>query len=380
MVTTNRLLLIWFLMTATLINVSCKKNDDVLPGKEKVKKMVLIYMEANNDLRYEALTSINRMEKGAKDIDGILLVYIKTSSIRSYLLKIKYDPDENRITSDTVKTYQSSATSDPEFLKDVVSNAQKEYPAETYGLVLWSHATSWAPPENAMIKTKSFGRDNGQEMDIIDLKNALPNNLEFLIFDACSMGGIEVLYEFKDKANYIIASPAETIAESFPYQYITPFLFKGSDQLKDVAQAYYDYYNSYTDDRQSATVSLIKTSELPQLASEMKSLMTKTKIYGDQFIATNIQRLDFTSGFPVANYDYGDFLDHNWPQQELRSIYSQLKKVILYHVATPNFLGKPIKAFSGITCYIPYYNDINLTYYKKLQWYTASGFNIPFEK
>lgn len=379
MITLNRLLLISLLITATLLNVSCKKNE-VIPEHIKVKKMVLVYMEANNDLRYEALTSINRMEKAAKDIDGTLLVYIKTSSTRSYLLKIKYDQDENRIMSDTVKTYNHGVTADPEFLKDVVNDSQREYPAETYGLILWSHATAWAPPASLVVKTKSFGRDNGLETDIIDLKNALPNNFEFIIFDACSMGGVEVLYEFKDKARYIIASPAETIAESFPYQLITPFLFKGPDQLKDVAQAYYHYYNSYTDERQSATVSLIQTSELPQLAAEMKSLIRKTKVYGNQFISTNVQRLDFTTGFPVANYDFGDFLTHNWQPEESTGIALQLKKVILYQAATKNFLGKPIKAFSGLTCYIPFYNDTNLMYYKRLQWYSSSGFNILFEK
>ena len=359
---------------------SCKKNIDVTPEKIKVSKMVLVYMEANNDLRYDALNSINQMEKGAANIDGTLLVYIKTSSVRSYLLKIKYDPDENKIVSDTVKTFENSSNSDPEFLKDVIKYAQTEYPAETYGLILWSHATSWAPPTSAIIKTKSFGRDTGKEIDIIDLKNALPNNLEFIIFDACSMGGVEVLYEFKDKAKYIIASPAETIAESFPYQKITPFLFQGSAQLKDVAKAYYDYYHAYTDDRQSATVVLVKASELVQLATEMKAIMLKTKLYGNKFISDNIQRLDFTTNFPVANYDFGDFLNHNFANNDLTSIYAQLDKTILYKAATANFLGTPIKTFSGLTCYIPYQGDVNLTYYKKLQWYSNSGFYIPFDK
>ena len=37
-------------------------------------------------------------------------------------------------------------------------------------------------------------------MDVIELKNALPNNFDFLIFDAYNLPSIEVLYEFKDKA------------------------------------------------------------------------------------------------------------------------------------------------------------------------------------
>ncbi|MCX2481141.1 clostripain-related cysteine peptidase [Pedobacter sp. MC2016-15] len=358
------------------LQFSCKKSEI---KKEKVNSMVLVYMEANNDLRYDALNSINRMEKGAQALDGILLVYIKTSSVRSYLLKIKFDEDENRIVSDTIKVFENNSTSDPEFFKDVINYAQTEFPANNYGLVLWSHATSWAPA-NTGISTKSFGRDTGKEFDIIELKNAVPDNLQFIIFDACSMGGVEVLYEFKDKAKYIIASPTETIAESFPYQSITPMLFKGTEGLSNIARAYYEYYNSYTDDRQSATVVLIKTSELPALAQEMKSLMAMQKVYGDKLISTNVQRLDFTTNFPVATYDFGDFLDHNFSYATLNNIHAQMDKLMLYKASTNKFLGVPINKFSGLTCYIPFQNDVNLNYYKRLQWYRASGFNIPIEQ
>jgi hypothetical protein len=83
----------------------------MVQSREKVNNMVLVYMEANNDLRYEALNSINRMELGAKNLNGTLLVYIKTSSVRSYLLKIKYDEDDNRIVSDTVKVFENNSIS-----------------------------------------------------------------------------------------------------------------------------------------------------------------------------------------------------------------------------------------------------------------------------
>lgn len=367
-----------FFLLMVSVHFSCKKETSIA-AKEKVNKMVLVYMEANNDLRYDALNSINNMEKGAQNIDGVLLVYIKTSSIRSYLLKIKYDVDDNRIVSDTVKTFEASNPSDVQFMKDVISYAQTEYPANSYGLVLWSHATSWAPPNNSGVTTKSFGRDNGKEMDIIDMKNALSDSFEYIIFDACSMGGVEVLYEFKDKAKYIIASPAETISESFPYDKIAPLLFKTSpENLKQIAETYYNHYNAYTDDRQSATVVLINTSEMVLLANQMKNLISKTKKFGDDFSKTGIQRLDFTSNFPVAVYDFGDFLSHNFTTADLPDIQAQLQKTILYQKATAKFLGVPILTFSGLTCYIPNQTDPNLTYYKRLAWYPNSGFNILF--
>jgi hypothetical protein len=367
-----------FIIFLLLIQVSCKKSE-MVQSREKVNNMVLVYMEANNDLRYDALNSINRMELGAKNLNGTLLVYIKTSSVRSYLLKIKYDEDDNRIVSDTVKVFENNSSSDPEFFKDVVRYAQTEYPADSYGLVLWSHATSWSPASTGTINTKSFGRDTGKEFDIIELKNAMPDNLEFILFDACSMGGVEVLYEFKDKAKYIIASPTETIAESFPYQSITPMLFQGTAGLKGVARTYYEYYNAYTDDRQSATVVMVQNSELAGLAQEMKSVMAASKVYGDQLLSSGVQRLDFTTNFPVATYDFGDFLDHNFAAAGLNAIHSQMDKLILYKASTSKFLGVPISKFSGLTCYIPFKGDANLSYYKRLQWYRSSGFSIPFE-
>lgn len=369
-----------FFFVVTAAGFSCKKENNK-PVKEKVNKMVLVYMEANNDLRYDAINSINSMEKGAANLDGVLLVYIKTSSVRSYLLKIRYDLDESRIVSDTVKTFQASSPSDAEFMKDVINYAQTEYPANSYGLVLWSHATSWAPPSSAAITTKSFGRDTGQEMDIIDLKNALSNNFEFILFDACSMGGVEVLYEFKDKAKYIIASPAETLSESFPYQQITPMLFQSASVgLKAIAEAYYEHYNAYNDDRQSATVTLVNTAELLPLANQMKLLLAKTKTYGSEFNRDGIQRLDFTSNFPVASFDFGDFLVHNFDSSNLSDMFVQLNKTILYKQATAKFLGIPIRTFSGLTCYIPYQTDVNLSYYKKLDWYKSSGLSLLFEE
>lgn len=364
------------ILCMSLFHFSCKKSEVPLE-KIRVKKMVLVYMEANNDLRYEALTSINRMEKGAREIDGTLLVYIKTSSVRSYLLKIKFDEDENKIVSDTLKVFEQPA-SDAEFMKDVVKYTQAEHPADSYGLILWSHATSWAPPTT--IKTKSFGRDNGNEIDIIDLKNALPNNFEYIIFDACSMGGVEVLYEFKDKAKYIIASPAETLAESFPYQIITPMLFKSSAELNEISKAYYNYYNSYMGDLQSATVVLIQTSEMTKVATEMKLLMRGKKAYNDKLFSDGVQRLDFTAGFPVANYDFGAFLTRNFAQQDLTGVEQRINQAILFKAATKNFLGVPIRDFSGLTCYIPAENDINLSYYKRLRWYADAGISIIFDK
>ncbi|WP_432713236.1 clostripain-related cysteine peptidase [Pedobacter sp.] len=110
-------------------------------------------------------------------------------------------------------------------------------PANSYWLVLWSHATSWAPPTGR--KTKSFGSDNNQEMDIIDFRNAIPSDFEYIMFAACSTGSVEVVYELQEKARYILFSPSAVPSASFPYEAITPHFFVNTRRSKDNLQRVY---------------------------------------------------------------------------------------------------------------------------------------------
>ncbi|MCL8001083.1 hypothetical protein M8994_23100, partial [Brucella sp. 21LCYQ03] len=59
---------------------------------------------------------------------------------------------------------------------------------------------------------------------------------------------------------------------------------------------------------------------------------------------------------------------------QLVSLKKSLSKVVVYKNNTPNFLGRPILANSGVTCYIPDSNDSYYNYYTGYEWYRASGF------
>lgn len=355
----------------------CKKDKYPLPVASNVKRTVLVFMEANNNLKYDAINSINSMEAGFVGAKQNLLVYIKTEDKVSFVLKIAHDNQLNKIKSDTVLVINSDSPSNPNILKQCIDFAKNNYPTESFGLILWSHATSWAPPAD-QIKLKSFGSDRGTEMDVFELRDALPDNLDFIIFDACSMGSIEVLYEFKGKAKFILSSPSETIAESYPYEKITPYLFGGLDSLKKVAQIYFDHYNAYTGNLRSATISLISTKELTGLTEKTRELISKKK--DSTWIRDGIQRLDFSTGFPVPAFDIGDFFSRNFALSDLSDVNSKLNKTILYKANTPTFFGKLIKTYSGMSCFIPDPSDRNFGYYKRFAWYRDSGISMLYEK
>lgn len=355
---------------------SCKKNKvNRKESTEPVDRMVLIYVAANNNLKFDALKSINKMEQGVNALKGNLLVFIKTNSNSSHLLKIKYD-NSDVIISDTLKTYGNTNSSDPDFLKEVINDSRHFSPAETYGLVMWSHATSWAPPAN--LKTKSFGNDNGEEMDIKGFRDAIPSDFEYIMFDACSMGSLEVVYELRKKAKYILASPSEVLSSSFPYDSITPHLFGDSNHLKIICRQFIEYYSSFSGLEASATVSLIETNNLETLSSYINALLTSTKPKSD-FNINKVQRMDFENQLNIPAYDFISFLEQNFDPKQYAEIEIQLGKVVVYKDHTKNFFNVPINTFSGLSVYVPRKNDPLMNYYKKLSWASASGWNNLFQ-
>ncbi|MCL7986552.1 clostripain-related cysteine peptidase [Sphingobacterium sp. lm-10] len=310
------------------------------------------------------------MEKGMVDENNDLFVYIKASDLVSHILKIRPSKNANSLSSDTIKTIYSYKPSDPVIMKDVIDYIRKTYPSDSFGLILWSHATSWAPPRNKRIM--SFGSDRGKEMDILDLKNALPDNMDYIIFDACSMASLEVLYEFRFKSKYILCSPSEVLSESYPYDKIVPYLFLDLAELKNIARIYYEHYNDLNGSAQSATISLIKMDELEEMCFNLRELLKSEQ--RNFFLRKSVQRFDYSQSFPVPSFDFGDFLTKNFNSSQLVSLKKSLSKVVVYKNNTPNFLGRPILANSGVTCYIPDSNDSYYNYYTGYEWYRASGF------
>lgn len=355
----------WVLFLVVLLN-SCKKGRLNEPGK--TDQMVLIFMAANNDLRSDAINCLNRMEAGFSGKND-LLVYIKTTSETSCILKVKHDNTE-RIISDTLVRYGSDNSSDPRFMSKIIEDARRLSPAASYGLVLWSHASSWAPPLG--VKTKAFGEDRGTDMDLIDLKAALPKDFLYIIFDACSMASIEAIYELRNNSRYILASPTEVLSSSYPYEQITAHLFEGEHGLKAIAEKFMNYYRSMNGDYVSATVSLIDTKELELLAGYTRSLLD-SKRAKDGFNIQNIQRLDFDSKTRVPAYDFEHFLAQNFNFNDYAAIAGQLRKAVLFKDHTAGFLGNPINNFSGLSIYLPRTNDSYQNYYSKLAWYEDGG-------
>lgn len=237
---------------------SCSENETPEP---RTPRTILVYMMANNSLNSFASKNIESMIEGAtgKNLNGgNLIVYYAPSDSNPELLQIK---EENGIVKKFhLKDYEKQNSADPDVMRSVISEVVSQYPADSYGLVLWSHGTAWLPSDYQN-KLKAFGQDGNNWMEIDDLAKGLPDDVfNFILFDACYMASIECAYELRDKAEYILASPTETLADGWPYKEMMPQLFATDLQLEKVGETFYNYY--LNDSYPYATVSLTKTSEL----------------------------------------------------------------------------------------------------------------------
>ncbi len=335
-------------------------------------------MAADNNLTTFALRNILQMQQGwDASFDGNLIVYVDRGEnaipANPVLLNIKSSAlsDTTKIISPVVKTYPKVNSCSPDHLRQVIWDAIQLYPAHSYGLVLWSHGTSWFP-EGMM--TRSFGRDNGAEMSIAALRDALPIKLDFLIFDACFMGSIEVSYELRNKTDYIMASAAEIISYGFPYKEILPYLFSEHCDLQRVGDEFVDFYNDQSGSLATATISIVDTSKLGPLC--------------------DITRQIFPSAKPVEQLDLSEFQQFEVDPQDRMFDMSQvllsintnanieaqylggMKEAVIYKNSTANIWEQPLNNFSGLTMFMPTVSNADLmNYYETLSWYKDSGYN-----
>lgn len=350
-----------YTLVLLLLFSGCVKEHESTPTRT-----IIAYLAADNDLWEDALRSIEEMKTGYRETGTKLIVFADIYGESPRLLEIGSN------TSTTVKVYPECNSADAAQMREVLEEVTALYPADGYGLILWSHGTSWLP---AGAKLRSFGHDNGKQMNVEELAAALPVKFDYILFDACLMGSVEVAYELREKAGFMIASSMPTLYTGFPYEDVLPELLSPSPDLKKVAKGYFDYYEQVmTGMYQSATIAVIDMRELDKLAAATRNLLESRHFNVQSLDRAAIQRLDAYGEQYL--FDFLDFIDKAFPETGKTGFIRQLNKTVLYKAHTAQFMSRyDIRTFCGLSCYIPFAgrNDLN-DYYKKTDWGKAIGF------
>ncbi len=384
-----RTIIRYTLLLVFLALAGCTKNES--PHSPRV---VLVYMAGDNSLGSYVRDNLDAMMRGMSSAPtgSRTLAYVDIPGGLPRLVEVTAAGIQTLYTWPAEHNSASAAT-----MREVIGRARSVAPADRYGLVLWSHGLAWMPSwaTNYLTRSKArageqwpetkwFGQDTGESpagyLDMEQLTEAIPSGIfDWILFDACFMASAETLYALRDKAGKIICSPAEVIADGFPYEKIMTELLRPMPDLRAVCESYYSHYARYPiSSYRSATVSLVETSELGAFAAATSSVLSAALAADPEALSC----MDLTRVQPLDRYRRHFLLDMEsvMVQLEKRGLVpailidawrAQLARTVAYEAHTPSMLGLTLNECCGLSMYVPVhsYADLN-EYYKTLGWYS----------
>lgn len=364
---------ILFILLFAIGVTSCSDEKKGGPAK----RTVLVYVVASN-LGGSIQGNINDMITVAnkKNLNGgNLIVFYSKNSKEAELYQIK-EGKGGVVTKHFIRDYVDQSAISKEVMRSVIDEVFTEFPAESYGLIFSSHGTSWMPTDYKDLR--SFGEEENNRMEIYDLADALRGlSLDFITFDACSMAGIECLYELKDITTHIVASPSEILTNGYPYSAILPYFFTDVPQLDKVAEGFYNYYKNHSNPY--ANISVVKTSELNALAGITREIIASAGIDAMHNLPlSGIQILSRFSAARTSLYDFEDLMSRLATDEQLVRLKACLDKAVTSKYFTERVVIQggslyPVSKFSGLSIYplqinLPQHNEWYMT---NLAWAKA---------
>ncbi len=409
-----------FILTVLALS-SCKLTCDcgnvVFP--ESYDKVMILYSAGANSLSSDLTEDINDLCSGYIPgvCSGDALVIISHHNVykgvSEPVIENVYTDLKGMLVRDTIKVLeQGSMLTDKEVMRSALTTVDQVFKASRYGMVFSSHATGWLPtgfydnpnlwksgsgsylprPDGAVPykepiladgepRVKSIGQTVSgalaYEMELVDFAEALPFHFDYILFDACLMGGIETAYELRDHCDMIGFSQAEILAEGLDYKTMGERLLKGKDpDVIGVCQDYFDYYNAQSGSMRSATISLIDCKKLEPLAGICKKLFNDYRADISTLSRYRVQR--YYRSNRKWFFDLQDMLEKcSITADESKSLQDALDGCVVYKAATPSFMleysGFEIDVHCGLSMYLPSEGNMRLdNAYRKLEWNKAT--------
>ncbi|MBQ7180709.1 MAG: hypothetical protein IJR87_05385 [Bacteroidaceae bacterium] len=402
----NKIILYSLMLVAALTAASCRHHgEEPSPQpKEKAERTVIVYMAAENSLSKFSRSDSLEMVQGLAHVgEKQNLILYKDDDRLPVIYRMSQHDGVVRWRSYAKEHTSTDSTTMLATFREIID----EYPAHHYGLVLWSHASGWVPfMENANVmsdeektstRRRTFGVDNNQnssssnagtEMEITALRWVLEQlpHLDYILFDCCFMQNVEVAYELRKVADYLIGSPAEIPGNGAPYAHIMDAMMKGD--AMEIAEQYYQFYRTTN----GVALSVIDCLELDALASQTASCLQAIYSGGQEPSLDGVHNyVPFEKGYkwrPNA-YDMKSFMHCNLQDELYQPWLAQFNRTVPFQKATSYwdsiFYGShnhldDIANYSGLSMFLPEAVYERLTYnwnlyFMNTSWYRAAGWD-----
>lgn len=195
----------------------------VADGEEIAEWTIMIYVAGDNNLEAEAFVNLDQLEavSPSDDVNVIMLVDTMTMLEGTHWYFVNDGDDHVDLEAgvnhcDCEKIAGGCPgelnTGDGTTLEYLVRNAVAFAPAEDYMLLFWNHGASWY----GVCWDDSSPLEDGEAdcLQMVEISDALGSvadvlpdgKLQIVGFDACLMAGIEVAYQMRSHAEYMVGA------------------------------------------------------------------------------------------------------------------------------------------------------------------------------
>jgi len=268
-------------------------------------------------------------------------------------------------------------------LRDFITYGVTNYDAKKYGLIMWDHGSG---------PIFGFGADENYQYDSLTVREMdtafqgayqqTNTKLDFVGFDACLMGTLEIGEMLSSYANFLVASEELEPGHGWDYTVILDAIGKGKTGRvlgKAIADGFLEH-SKINRTAKTITLSVVDLSTIDETVVALENLLNKLKpdLANPQLAPTIVKARLISESYgegssAVDNSDLVDIVDFatNLPAKyktEAQALIDAVNNSVLYNI---NSVYKPNA--SGIAIYMPA-NALGLFNYA-ISVYQSMGFS-----
>ena len=391
-------------------------GSDYADATVKVTQNGLPKSTANHTLMFYFFgTSLNRyfsdniadaklaIETGILGDNNRVIYFRHRSKSEGYIAEICFDSNTKKCSESIIEDniYIDGNPVTPAFISKIINKMATAAPAERYGIVMAGHGQAWitrealnggtgisqlglteplfTPAYGAEI-TRAFGESNVQvnPAEIAEGINLSDVDIDYILFDACFMSNIETIYELRNSANYIIASPCEIMGRGFPYERTLPHLFLEGGTVTDydgAAESYYLYYrDEYNSPNKCGSVAVYDCSEVEALRDATAAVVATAR---EEYSTTSLQTYEGKN--PHYFFDFGEWVNVvATDSAALQNFNTQLDNTVIAKYTLSSFYSAyggygtfpiNVNVYSGVTTSAP--SEKLRSLWMETEWYKS---------
>ena len=247
------------------------KVNNITAESDEPTWTILVYGSGDNNLTGNLLLDMLEMEHVGSDDNFNILLQADFDSTYSELLNkfnipqnsrehvTRYriqrsdDLESGKFYTPALEILNEKDMDDPAVLKEFLDWGVTNYPADRYGLILWDHGGQFYGFGGDHQNSQRSGWSGLFTADIRDVLSETIqgngiNKFDFISFDTCLMGGVEVLVDFHEFCDVFIANPEIDYGDGWDFNstlaYLKDFPSIGTIEFAEKENEFWNYHHS----------------------------------------------------------------------------------------------------------------------------------------